>query len=46
MRDDALGKLLTVQFFQRELLRLPHKTEYHKPGDEVEPGVETDCIRL
>ena len=36
------GFQLTVQFFQSELLGLADETEDHKPGDKVEPSVETD----
>lgn len=42
-RPDEPGEVpLTVDFFQGELLGLPNETEDHKPGNQIEPGVETD----
>lgn len=35
---------LTVQLLKRELLGLADEAEDHTPGDEVEAGVETDCV--
>lgn len=32
----------TVNFFQSELLGLPYEAEYHKPSNEIEPGIESD----
>ena len=34
--------LLTVDFFQGELLGLSHEAEYHKPRHEVQSSIETD----
>ena len=33
---------LTVKFFKGQTLGLSDKAEDHKPGDEIEPGVEPD----
>ena len=33
---------LTVQLLQGELLGFSNETEDHKPGDKVEPSIETD----
>lgn len=42
-RGDTFSKgSLTVQLFQGELLGLSYETEDHKPGHEIESGVETD----
>jgi hypothetical protein len=35
-----------VDFLERELLGLADEAEDHAPGDEVETGVETDCVGL
>lgn len=34
--------LLTIQLLKSQLLGLPDETEYHKPSDKVESGVETN----
>jgi hypothetical protein len=36
--------LLTVNFFQSELLSLSDKTENHAPSDGIEPGIEPDWV--
>jgi len=36
------GVLLTVNFFQGELLSLSDETEDHEPSDKVKPSVEPD----
>lgn len=33
-----------VDLFERELLRLAHEAEDHAPCNEIESGVEADCI--
>jgi hypothetical protein len=39
---ESSGVLLTVNFFQGELLGLSDETEDHEPSDKVKPGIETD----
>jgi hypothetical protein len=42
-RSDRPNKiLLTVQFFQGQLLGLSDEAEDHEPGDEVKASIETD----
>lgn len=35
--------VLTIQFFERQLLRFADETEDHNPGDQVETSVKADC---
>ena len=42
MPGEPVEVSLTVYLFQGELLGLSDETEDHKPGDKVEPSIETD----
>ena len=39
---ESSGVLLTVNFFQGELLGLSDETEDHEPSNKVEASIETD----